>query len=97
MDRLFRSPHAASHGLTSATPHCCSTKSTRTRGVRARILLVEAERALQRLGVTVLTGRTVIWIDAAGVTLDGRDGGADRIASRAVVWAAGVTATGLAD
>jgi NADH dehydrogenase len=80
---------------------------------RARILLVEAadrvltsfppslsakaERSLQRLGVTVLTGRTVIGIDAAGVTLEGRDGGAQRIATGAVVWAAGVTASGLAD
>ena len=79
---------------------------------RARILLVEAadrvltsfpptlsakaERSLQRLGVTVLTGRTVIGIDAAEVTLEGRDGGAERIPSRAVVWAAGVTASGLA-
>jgi NADH dehydrogenase len=79
---------------------------------RARILLVEAadrvltsfprslsakaERSLQRLGVTVLTGRTVTRIDAAGVTLDGQNGGAERIASRAVVWAAGVTASGLA-
>ena len=62
---------------------------------RARILLVEAadrvltgfpvalsakaERSLQRLGVTVLTGRTVIGIDAAGVTLSTRGGsfGAD--------------------
>jgi NADH dehydrogenase len=79
---------------------------------RARILLVEAadrvltsfppplsakaERSLQRLGVTVLTGRTVTGIDSAGVTLDGGDGGAERIPSRAVVWAAGVTASGLA-
>jgi NADH:quinone reductase (non-electrogenic) len=79
---------------------------------RARILLVEAadrvltsfpptlsakaERSLQRLGVTVLTGRTVIAIDAAEVMLEGRDGGAERIPSRAVVWAAGVTASGLA-
>jgi NADH dehydrogenase len=79
---------------------------------RARILLVEAaervltsfppslsakaERSLQRLGVTVLTGRTVTGIDAAGVTLDDRDGSGERIASRAVVWAAGVTASGLA-
>jgi NADH:quinone reductase (non-electrogenic) len=79
---------------------------------RARILLVEAAdrvltsfppslsakaaRSLQRLGVTVLTGRTVIGIDAAGVTLDGGNRGAERIASRAVVWAAGVTASGLA-
>jgi NADH dehydrogenase len=79
---------------------------------RARILLVEAadrvltsfppslsskaERSLQRIGVTVLTKRTVIGIDAAGVTLDGQDGGPERIASRAVVWAAGVTASSLA-
>jgi NADH dehydrogenase len=79
---------------------------------RARILLVEAadrvltsfpaslsaqaERSLQRLGVTVLTSRTVIGIDAAGVSLESGDGGAQRIPSRAVVWAAGVTASGLA-
>jgi NADH:ubiquinone reductase (H+-translocating) len=78
----------------------------------ARILLVEAadrvltsfppslsaraERSLQRLGVTVLTGRTVIGIDTAGVTLDGQHGVTEHIASRAVVWAAGVTASGLA-
>jgi NADH dehydrogenase len=79
---------------------------------QARILLVEAadrvlttfppslsakaERALQRLGVTVLTGRTVIGIDATSVTIDGRHGATERIPSRAVVWAAGVTASGLA-
>jgi NADH dehydrogenase len=78
----------------------------------ARILLVEAadrvltsfppslsakaERSLQRLGVTILTSRTVIGIDGAGVMLQGREGGAEWIASRAVVWAAGVTASGLA-
>jgi NADH:ubiquinone reductase (H+-translocating) len=79
---------------------------------RARILLIEAadrvltsfppslsakaERSLQRLGVTVLKKRTVVGIDAAGVTLEGRDSGLERIASRAVVWAAGVTASSLA-
>jgi NADH dehydrogenase len=78
----------------------------------ARILLVEAadrvltsfpptlsakaDRSLRRLGVTVLTGRTVIGIDGAGVTLEGPKGGAERIASGAVVWAAGTTASGLA-
>ena len=43
-------------------------------------LSAKAERSLQRLGVTVLTGRTVIGVDGAGVTLDGGDGGrgADR-------------------
>ena len=79
---------------------------------RARILLVEAAdrvltsfppslsakaaRALQRLGVTVLTGRTVIEIDAAGVTLESGDSAAEWIASRAGIWAAGVTASSLA-
>ena len=59
-------------------------------------LSAKAERSLERLGViSVLTGRTVIGIDAAEVTLEGRDGGAERIRSRAVVWA-GVTASGLA-
>jgi NADH dehydrogenase len=38
----------------------------------------------------------VIGIEASGVTLEGRDGGPERIGSRAVVWAAGVTASGLA-
>jgi NADH:quinone reductase (non-electrogenic) len=79
---------------------------------QARVLLVEAadrvltsfppslsakaERSLQRLGVTVLTGRTVIAVDAAGVTLDARGSDEERVPSRAVVWAAGVTASGLA-
>jgi NADH dehydrogenase len=79
---------------------------------RARILLVEAadrvlpsfppslsakaDRSLQRLGVTLLTGRTVTGIDSASVTIEGRDGDAQRTASRAIVWAAGVTASSLA-
>jgi NADH:ubiquinone reductase (H+-translocating) len=78
----------------------------------ARILLVEtadrvlttfppslsnrAGRALERLGVTVLTGRTVTGVGEDGVTLDARNGQGERIASRAVVWAAGVTASSLA-
>jgi NADH:ubiquinone reductase (H+-translocating) len=78
----------------------------------ARILLVEAadrvlttfppslskkaERALERLGVTVHTGSTVTGIDEDAVTLEPRNGQAERIASRMVVWAAGVTASGLA-
>jgi NADH dehydrogenase len=73
----------------------------------ARILLVEtadriltsfppslstkAARSLARLGVTVLTGRTVTGIDDESVTVD-----AERIPARTVVWAAGVTASSLA-
>ena len=74
----------------------------------ARVLLVEAtdrvlpafapslshkaERSLGRLGVTVLTGRSVSAVDEDGVTLDGEV----QIDSRTVIWAAGVTAAGLA-
>src|SRR4030095_2407729 len=76
----------------------------------ARILLVEAadrvlttfppslsakaERSLQRLGVNVLTDQMVIGVGGESVPIDGGGGGAERIASRAVVWAAGVTASG---
>jgi NADH:ubiquinone reductase (H+-translocating) len=73
----------------------------------ARILLVEAadrvlttfppslsakaSRSLEKLGVTVLTGRTVTGVDAESVTID-----SERIPARTVVWAAGVTASSLA-
>ena len=78
----------------------------------ARILLVEAadrvlttfppslsrraERALERLGVTVLTGTTVTAVDADGVVLDAGGGRSEAVASRTVVWAAGVMASGMA-
>ncbi|HSD67435.1 MAG TPA: NAD(P)/FAD-dependent oxidoreductase [Vicinamibacteria bacterium] len=73
----------------------------------ARILLVEAgprvlpaypealsekaKRQLEALGVQVWTGAPVTGVDASGV-----DVGADRIATRTVVWAAGVLASPLA-
>jgi NADH dehydrogenase len=78
----------------------------------ARILLVEAadrvltsfppslsakaRRSLERIGVTPLLGHTVVDLDADGVTVDVGGGTTERIASRTVVWAAGVTASGLA-
>jgi NADH:ubiquinone reductase (H+-translocating) len=55
-------------------------------------LSAKAERSLRQLGVTVQTGRSVTGVDAEGVTLDGTE----RIESRTVVWAAGVSAGGLA-
>jgi NADH:quinone reductase (non-electrogenic) len=77
----------------------------------ARILLVEAlervlttfpaslsakaARSLEKLGVTVLTGRTVVGIDGESVTIDAGGDEADRIPSRTVIWAAGVTACSL--
>jgi NADH dehydrogenase len=73
----------------------------------ARILLVEAvarvlpafppklsakaQRSLEKLGVTVLTGRTVVGMDEGSVTID-----AEPIETRTVIWAAGVTASSLA-
>jgi len=78
----------------------------------ARILLVEgadrilttfppslsakAAKSLQRLGVTALVGRTVVGIDGASVTIDDGSGNPEHIPTRTVVWAAGVTASGLA-
>jgi NADH dehydrogenase len=58
-------------------------------------LSARAARSLQRLGVTVLTGRTVTGVDADGVTIDG-GGDEEHIPARTVIWAAGVTAAGLA-
>jgi NADH dehydrogenase len=78
----------------------------------ARILLVEvadrvlrsfppslsakAARSLQGLGVTPLLERTVVGIDEEGVTVRDASGSSERLAARTVVWAAGVTASGLA-
>ncbi len=77
---------------------------------RARVLLVEgadrvlgafdaglsasARRQLEKLGVEVLTGCRVTGIDAAGVDLQGPQG-AQRLAARTVLWAAGVAASPL--
>jgi len=58
-------------------------------------LSARAARSLERIGVTVLTSRMVIGIDAEGVTIDGA-GDAERIATHNVIWAAGVTASSLA-
>src|SRR3954454_2190263 len=56
----------------------------------------KAERSLRRLGVTPVLGSTVIDVDETGVTIRGADDAPRRIPARTVVWAAGVTASGLA-
>jgi NADH:ubiquinone reductase (H+-translocating) len=77
----------------------------------ARILLVEAAdrvlttfppslsakaaRSLEKLGVTVLTARTVVGIDGESVTIEAGSGEAERVPSRTVIWAAGVKASTL--
>src|SRR5204862_3470975 len=59
-------------------------------------LSVKAQRSLTRLGVAVLTGRTVTDVGAEAVTVDDGGGRPERIPTRTVIWAAGVTASGLA-
>ena len=54
-------------------------------------LSASAQAQLERLGVEVRTGALVTDLDAQGVTL-----GAERIAARTVLWAAGVAASPLA-
>ena len=49
-----------------------------------------------KLGVTVLTQRTVVGVDGEGVTIEHGGSEPERIPSRTVIWAAGVTASGLA-
>jgi NADH:ubiquinone reductase (H+-translocating) len=56
----------------------------------------KAARSLEQLGVTPLLERTVTGIDAEAVTVQAPDGGSERIPARTVIWAAGVSASGLA-
>jgi NADH dehydrogenase len=55
-----------------------------------------AARALEKMGVTIRLGAKVVDVDAAGVTVELKDGKREQIASRNVIWAAGVTASPLA-
>jgi NADH dehydrogenase len=59
-------------------------------------LSAKAERSLRRLGVTPVLGSTVVGVDPTGVTLRQTDGATQRTPARTVIWAAGVTASGLA-
>jgi NADH:quinone reductase (non-electrogenic) len=78
----------------------------------ARVLLVEAgphllsgfpaslsaraARSLERLGVTPMVDHTAVEIGATAVTLREPDGTVTEVPARTVIWAAGVTASGLA-
>jgi NADH:ubiquinone reductase (H+-translocating) len=59
-------------------------------------LSAKAERSLRKLGVTVLLQSTVTGVDSQSVTLQDGAGKSERIPSRTVIWAAGVTASSLA-
>jgi NADH:ubiquinone reductase (H+-translocating) len=54
-------------------------------------LSASAQRQLEKLGVTVLTGRAITHVEARGVRI-----GDEVVAARTVLWAAGVTASPLA-
>jgi NADH dehydrogenase len=58
-------------------------------------LSAKAGRQLEQLGVTPTLGQTVVAIDHETVTLRGADGGERRVPCKTVIWAAGVTASGL--
>ena len=55
-----------------------------------------AERALSKLGVTVLLETPVVGVEADRVVLTRPDGTSDEVRCRTAVWAAGVTASPLA-
>jgi NADH:ubiquinone reductase (H+-translocating) len=59
-------------------------------------LSAKAERSLRRLGVTPVLASTVVDVDETSVTIEHAGGATRRIPARTVVWAAGVTASGLA-
>jgi NADH dehydrogenase len=59
-------------------------------------LSAKAERSLRRLGVTTVLDSMVVDVDEGGVTIEHPDGTSQRIPAQTVVWAAGVTASGLA-
>ena len=56
----------------------------------------KAARSLEHLGVTPLLGHTVVDIDDHGVTIEDSEHREERVPSRTVIWAAGVTASSLA-
>jgi NADH dehydrogenase len=55
-----------------------------------------AVESLEQLGVTALLGRKVVDVGQDAVTIEDHDGDRTEIATRTVVWAAGVTAAPLA-
>jgi NADH dehydrogenase len=92
--------------LAEIARHTLKHEFRRIDPAQARVLLVEAgprilpafpallsssaERQLERLGVSVLTGRAITHVDDRGVRM-----GEDHVAARTVLWAAGVAASPL--
>jgi NADH dehydrogenase len=56
----------------------------------------KARRALTELGVTPLTSHTVVGVSERDVAIRDRDGGVENVPAGTAIWAAGVSASGLA-
>ena len=56
----------------------------------------KAARALEQLGVTPLIEHMVVDVSGDSVAIRGPDGKVEQVGTRTVIWAAGVTASGLA-
>jgi len=59
-------------------------------------LSAKAKRSLERKGVTPTLGSTVVDLDGESVTVQDSGGARQRIPTRTIVWAAGVTASSMA-
>ncbi len=56
----------------------------------------KATRSLEKLGVTPLVGHSVVNLEPEAVDIRAPDGDVGHVEARTVIWAAGVTASGLA-
>jgi NADH:ubiquinone reductase (H+-translocating) len=70
--------------------------SDRVLGTFPPRLSASAQRALERLGVSVLVGRRVLELEGASVTVEDSEGTLETIPACVTVWAAGVHASALA-
>jgi NADH:ubiquinone reductase (H+-translocating) len=70
--------------------------SDRVLGTFPPRLSASAQRALERLGVSVLVGRRVLELEGASVTVEDSEGTLETIPACVIVWAAGVHASALA-
>ena len=59
-------------------------------------LSAKAKRSLERKGVTPMLSATVVAMDAESVTVEHKGGERERIPTKTIIWAAGVTASKLA-
>ncbi|MBV9417100.1 MAG: FAD-dependent oxidoreductase, partial [Solirubrobacterales bacterium] len=59
-------------------------------------LSAKAQRSLEHKGVTAMLNSTVVGIDSESVTIETSAGESQRIPTRTIVWAAGVTASKMA-